>query len=133
MRVLFICKHNRFRSKIAEALFNKYNLNKKIKAESAGILKRTRPISQNVIISARSFDLKFKDLMLRQINDSLINRFDLIIIVANDVSKEIFKKCGKKVVIWRIPDVYDRDRPKTKRRIDSIKKKIESLITNFKN
>jgi protein-tyrosine-phosphatase len=34
MNILFACKHNRLRSKVAEALFRKYNKNKKIKVKS---------------------------------------------------------------------------------------------------
>jgi len=44
MKILFVCKHNRFRSKVAEAFFNKLKKNKKIKAESAGlVLDKLRP------------------------------------------------------------------------------------------
>ena len=34
-KILFICRHNRFRSKIAEGYFNK--INKNVKVKSAGI------------------------------------------------------------------------------------------------
>ena len=37
MKILFICRHNRFRSKIAEAYFNKINKNKNLIAKGAGI------------------------------------------------------------------------------------------------
>ena len=37
--ILFVCKHNVFRSKIAEAYFKKVNQNREINAKSAGIIK----------------------------------------------------------------------------------------------
>ena len=36
MKILFICKYNRFRSRVAAAYFKKINKNSKIKVESAG-------------------------------------------------------------------------------------------------
>ena len=38
-KILFVCKHNVFRSRTAEVLFNKYNKNKKYSANSAGLIK----------------------------------------------------------------------------------------------
>ena len=38
MKILFICKYNAFRSKVAESYFNKMNKNKKIKAFSRGFI-----------------------------------------------------------------------------------------------
>jgi len=35
MKILFLCKYNRFRSKVAEAVFNKLNHNNHMSAESA--------------------------------------------------------------------------------------------------
>ena len=37
MNIIFVCKWNRFRSKIAEAFFKKYNKNKDITCFSRGI------------------------------------------------------------------------------------------------
>jgi len=39
INILFICKHNLFRSQVAENFFNKLNKNKKYKSDSAGIIK----------------------------------------------------------------------------------------------
>ena len=38
-RILFVCKHNIFRSQVAENLFNKLNKNKKYISDSAGLIK----------------------------------------------------------------------------------------------
>ena len=46
--ILFVCKYNRFRSKIAEAYFNKINKNKLVSVKSAGII-RGNPVSKDII------------------------------------------------------------------------------------
>ena len=52
MKILFVCRHNRFRSKVAEAIFNKLNKNKEIQIESAGlILDESRPYVEPVVVS----------------------------------------------------------------------------------
>jgi len=57
MNILFVCKWNRFRSKLAEAYFKKVNKNKKIKVKSAGLIKGW-PLSKNQIRLAEKFDIK---------------------------------------------------------------------------
>jgi protein-tyrosine-phosphatase len=37
VKVLFVCKHNRFRSKVAEAIFKKFTANLDVFADSAGL------------------------------------------------------------------------------------------------
>ena len=51
MRILFVCKHNKFRSKVAETIFNKLNKNQGTEAESAGFtLDELRPhVEKNVV------------------------------------------------------------------------------------
>ena len=39
MNILFVCKHNVFRSRVAEAYFKAINQNKNLKASSAGPIK----------------------------------------------------------------------------------------------
>lgn len=78
MKILFVCRHNRFRSKVTDAIFNKLNKNPKIKAESRGIiLDELRPyIEKNVIkiIKEKGYKIKGKpkQLTLAETNNYIV-------------------------------------------------------------
>jgi len=77
--ILFICRNNQLRSKMAEDFFKKSNKNPKHNARSAGIL------AGNII------------------NRDLIRWADRIIIVADNVSSSMIEeKYGKKVEVWGV-------------------------------
>ena len=129
MRILFVCKHNRFRSKVAEAVFKKLNKNKKIKAESRGIiLDKLRPyIEKNVIkiMKEKGYTVRGKP---KQITHKLIKKFDLIIIVADNIDKKFFSGSNKKIIVWKIPDCSCSDIESIKRIISQIEKRVKNLI-----
>ncbi len=52
INILFVCRYNRFRSRVAEAYFKKINKNFKVK--SAGLFKG-RPLSPKTIKEAKKF------------------------------------------------------------------------------
>lgn len=133
MRILFICKHNRFRSKVSEAIFNYYNENSEIKAESAGMVERGHPVSEIVQKAMAERGFKIRNKTPRQVNDKIISRSDLIIIAADDVNRKFFEKHGKNVIVWKIPDVFfEEDYDGISKRIDMIERRIKELITSFK-
>jgi protein-tyrosine-phosphatase len=136
LRVLFICKHNRFRSKVAEALFKKYIKdkikNKSIIAESAGIkLDEKRPyVAPNVKKALKKFGVKKVDNTPRKVTKFQLKRADLIITVANDIKLKIR---GKKIVRWKISDVTQKDYNgilKRAKRIDKLVKKLARKLNN---
>ena len=55
--ILFICKFNRFRSKVAEAYFKKINKNPKNQAKSAGLIVGTA-LNRHQKARAREFGIK---------------------------------------------------------------------------
>ena len=127
-KVLFICKHNRFRSKVAEALFKRYNKNKKIKAESCGTNLDYIPVAKNVVKALKEFGVNKVNRHPRKINNKLINNSDLIIIVANNVSRGIFKKFRKKIIVWKISDTSQDNYKGILKRVKLIEKRIKKLI-----
>ena len=132
-KILFICKYNRFRSKIAEAIFKKLNKNKKIKVKSAGIIKGSY-LDKNQIEVAKKIGIKLKGQPIG-VSTQLLKWQDTIVIAANDVPQEIFrdnKKYGKKLIVWKIPDVEDENKKEIAKIIMSIEKKVKSLIKNSK-
>ncbi len=135
MRILFICRHNRFRSKVAEALFKKYNKNKKIKAESCGVGLDYIPVAKNVIKALKEFGIKKVNRKPKNFNKKLMNKSDLIVIVANNISKKEIKEKGikgKKILIWKISDTKQDDYKGILKRTRLIEKKVKSLIRSLK-
>lgn len=128
--ILFICKHNRFRSKVAEAYFKKINNNKSYVASSAGIIKHSAPFDKNQFKMAKSMGIIMRG-SSRSLNEKLLKKQDIIINVANDVPMILFndKSYVKgKVYDWEIPDVLNTTKIKDIRKtILAIMKKVEKL------
>lgn len=130
MNILFVCKYNRFRSKVAEAYFNKIAKGSKHKAKSAGIIKgRLIEKVRKQVVKKHGIQIKGES---RTLDVPLLLWQDVIVIVADDVPPSIFKgskKFGKKVIVWRIPDC-----PKPKKEYtDIIIKKIKKRVKAFAN
>jgi protein-tyrosine-phosphatase len=128
MKILFICKYNRLRSKIAEALFTHYNEDKKHEVRSAGI--RSYFLSPYIMEKAKKL-LEQRGIKVDQdasvmVNDYLIKWADKIIIVANDVDPKTFPK--DKTIVWDVHDLDDEETESIVMRIDIIDKKINELI-----
>src|SRR3989338_2751248 len=105
MNILFVCKYNRFRSKVAEAFFNRNNTNKKNKAKSAVVIEGN-PIAPEVFEGAKDCDINIKS-KPQSLSSKLLQWQDIVVIVANDVPVKLFEeneKYGKKVVVWNIED-----------------------------
>ncbi|MBI5803728.1 hypothetical protein HY450_00625 [Candidatus Pacearchaeota archaeon] len=129
MNILFVCKHNRFRSKIAEGIFNKINKNKKHRAKSAGIIRGSYPLDKTEVAVAKKLGIKLSG-KPRGLNKDLLRWHNIAIIAANDVPKSIFKdneRFGKKLIVWKIPDWKGDD----KKEIIKIIKKIELKVKRF--
>ena len=128
MNILFVCAHNRFRSKVAEALFNKHNKDKSNKAKSAGMLLDPlyRYIDVNVLSAMQKKGTKIEDVQSRQLDFYLIDWADKIILAADNVNPEIFPR--EKLEIWKIADCDSSDTVSIRDRIDKIDVKIVDLI-----
>ncbi len=127
-RILFICKYNRFRSRIAEALFKKFNKNNNIKVKSAGIIKGEYPLDKTQVEVAKKLGINLFG-KPKGISTDLLKWQDIIIIVADDVPSSIFnnKSFGKKTLIWKINDVESNNQEEIEKIIIEIKKRIIRL------
>lgn len=130
MNILFVCKWNRFRSKVAEALFNQLNKNSKNKAKSGGLFPG-HPIDREIINAGKKFGLRLPK-KRRCLSHRLLMWADIIIIVANDVPISIFKVEGRKnktkIIKWNIKDYYGEEDKKRENLIQKIKSKVELLL-----
>jgi len=142
--ILFVCVHNVFRSKVAEAYFNKMNKNENISVSSAGIVKPnilSEP-QKKVIKLQRGIAKELGINMQRdskQLNISLLKKQDIIIIAADDITEKIFSdpyylKPNLKVIVWKIPDVKREkdDKLVARKSIKNIMGKVDKLVEKLK-
>lgn len=132
--ILFVCKHNVFRSKVAEAFFNKYNKNPNNKAKSAGLIGGLLPLSKKEVAGAKKFGIKLAG-KPKSLTSDLILWQNVIIVVADNVPKSIFqenKNHGKDLIVWKIEDNHDGNEKEIERIIESIEKRVENLVENLK-
>ncbi len=136
--ILFVCKYNRFRSKSAEAIFNKLNKNKSVTSKSAGLIRGSN-ITKEILDSCKELGYNIKG-KPQGVSTDLLKWQDTIIVVANDVPASLFKnnkKYGKKLIVWKIPDTNSNNKTAMKKIITQIEsriiKLIEKLNDNHKN
>ena len=130
MKILFVCKYNKFRSKIAEAYFNKVNKNKRIKARSAGII-RGSVINDEIVNAASKFGITIDPKKNpKPLTTKLLKWQDMLIIVADDIPRELFSNVEsvKKLVMWQIPDITLNDGDGISRSINMIIEQVDKLI-----
>ncbi|MBM3232377.1 low molecular weight phosphatase family protein [Candidatus Pacearchaeota archaeon] len=128
--VLFVCKHNRFRSKVAEAFFNKFNKNKEFICMSAGLLPGAYPLDKIQVQTAKKFGIRISGRPKPITTDLLRYKVNLMVIVADNVPSEIFnnKKYGRDEIIWGIEDDYTGDNKEIERIIKKIEDKVKQLV-----
>ena len=128
MNILFVCRHNRFSSKVAEAFFNKINKSSKHHVKSAGIIKGV-PVAPIVRKIGKENGIGISS-ETSGVTEKMIYWADVFVIVANDVPVEIFeryKKLGKKVIVWKVRDASQNDENSIRRIFLEIKNKIEGF------
>ena len=134
-KILFVCKYNRFRSQIAEQFFKEYNKDKNISARSTGIFKGLYPLDKTESNSAKEFGIEIKK-EPEAISIEVLRNIDVVVIVANDVPKELFLYEGRylqEVEKWEIPDNFDGNQDRIKRIIRKIELKVRGLIKKLEN
>jgi len=136
LNILFACKYNRFRSKVAEAYFKKINKNKKIKVKSAGLIKGN-PVGELSTKASKEFGLNIKG-KPQGLSSKLLGQQNLIVIVADDVPKKVFKfdnRYLQKVIVWKIKEAKGEDRNNIGKRkvIRKIIKKVYKLVGDIES
>ena len=132
INILFVCKYNRFRSKVAEIYFKKINSDKRIKLRSRGIIEVNKPLDSlerrrnkylkekfGFVLYGKSLSVDVKSLLWA----------DKIILVADDVPKVLFnsKKWKNKIDVWRVPDEEADNEKNINKSVGIIMNKIDTL------
>ena len=128
INILFVCRYNRFRSRIAEAYFKKINKNKNIKARSAGLIKGL-PLNPETVKEAKKFGINIQG-KVRGLSSLLMRWQKITIVVADNVPSIVFnknKRLGKRVIVWKIKDANYEDKKDIKRVIKEIIKRVDNL------
>jgi len=131
MNVLFLCKYNRFRSKLAEAFFNK--ISKRHQAKSAGIIKGPH-IDEPIRLCAKQNGVEIKG--TPQILDiCLLEWSNMIIIVADDVQDSIlrdnFSLQDKTLRQWAVHDTSNKNTAEMDNIAKIIEKKVSDLLVEI--
>ncbi|MBS3080714.1 hypothetical protein J4221_04535 [Candidatus Pacearchaeota archaeon] len=130
MKILFVCKYNRFRSKVAEIIAS--NIYNEIKVKSAGInIDKEKPyIAHDVllILKEKGYLIKNEYRNSKIINQRMINQSDKIIIVADNVENSFFENNNHKIVRWEIEDVDEHDTIGKIKTISIIEKKVKRIF-----
>jgi len=133
MRVLFICKHNRFRSKVAEVFFKFYVKKKKLihRAGSRGI-KKDIPSALTVVNIMRERGMEIRNKTSKKIEKKDVGWADKIVIVANNVLKKDLEKIvgrvDKKIIVWKIRDTDQNNIKEIKKIINNIEKRVREFV-----
>ena len=132
-RILFVCKYNRFRSRIACALFKKIKIRGVI-AQSAGIFKGSRINQLQKEVCSESG--VFIQGSTRSISTSLLKWQDTIVVVADDVPPSLFKEqksYGKKLKVWKIRDVNTNSSEEIRKTVAAIASRVQRLGVEVHN
>lgn len=134
MNILFVCKHNRFRSKVAEALFRHHYRGESVRVKSAGLaIDIMHPyVARTVMSEMKQRGVSMRDDGAVKIDSFLLKWADRLIIVANNVSPDMFRDKemiqGKPVTFWDIADVSESDASGIKRKVNDIELNVLALV-----
>ncbi len=136
-KIIFVCKHNVFRSRIAEEYFKKINKNPNVEAVSRGLVMGGNSDAEQREISKKLLNVDIAKRGPIPLNFGEMARADSIFVVANDIPGIIFDyqkiKIQAKVIIWKIPDEQRRNKKNITRIVLMIKRKVEELNKNLKS
>jgi len=131
MKILFVCKYNAFRSRIAEEYFNKIKKNKKIKAISRGLIYGGPADIEQIELGKEMLNVDINKRPALQLTMEDLRTSDLIVNVADDVPKIIFNLNSgiffKKLVCWNIKDEHYKNKKNIKKIILKIQRKVDKL------
>ena len=127
-RVLFVCVENSFRSRIAEAYFNKYAPEGWV-AVSAGV-KPSKTVHPNAVKLMLEEGIDISGKRPRILDKEIQEQADLTIIVCSGSQCPVIY--AKKVLEWNIPDPADLPLEEARRIRNEIKRRVLELIDNIK-
>jgi len=140
--ILFVCKHNIFRSRAAEEFFKKFNKNKKWKARSAGMIKwHKKDLDHDKGYAAekkvaKEFGIGL-DVKSKALDSAVLKKADIVVVTADDVPVSMFKEnlFKVRVIVWKIRDVKAGDKNKediARKILSDIEINVKKLVASLK-
>ena len=129
MNILFVDMHNKFRSKIAEAIFKKI-VGEKIGAKSVGlVLDFMRPfVCQNVHNALNELGYRIDNEQPMQLYRHDFEWADKIIVVMKDFPVDVFHRVSEKVEVWKVESADEMEKEKIRKITKEIERKVKKLI-----
>jgi len=105
MKILFVCKYNRFRSKVAEGYLKSKVVDGNFSVASAGLIPSINGMEKRELKVVNKFGIEIHG-KPQGLNTRKIFASDLIVIVADNIPKRLFRFHNHKlrVLKWRIKD-----------------------------
>ncbi|MCR4326986.1 MAG: low molecular weight phosphatase family protein [Nanoarchaeota archaeon] len=147
MKILFVCKYNLGRSRMADFFFN--NLTKKHSAESAGAYTHYYkknyggeiPKGDQVIKLMNELGIDVTKKRVRQLNKKLVDSADMVIAIMSEKRANLdlpsYTRLSRKFKLWKIEDVSGTLKKSTqyemhKKNRDEILKRVKELIKELR-
>jgi arsenate reductase (thioredoxin) len=133
--VLFLCVHNTFRSQMAEAYFNKFAKEKRIRwqAKSAGFLKAEK-INEKAVLLMREEGIDISDKKPKLMTEEMIKSADKIVVVCQECEAQglcLVLPPDKDIEYWRLPNPAEMEFEKAREIRNQIKEKVLNLISKL--
>jgi protein-tyrosine-phosphatase len=132
MKLLFVCKYNAFRSRVAEEYFNKVKTNKKTKAISRGIImgEDSDSVQREISKSLLGINIDKRKPLPLTIQD--MKDADLVFVVADDIPRIVFNYplplIQRGLKIWKIKDEQAMNEKNIRNIVLKIKRKVDDLF-----
>ena len=130
IKILFVCKYNRFRSKVAESFLAHFG-SETFSVKSSGVMiDELRPyVSETTKIILREKGISVVSDKSHLINHELISWADKIVVVADNILTDIFPK--SKLIVWKVHDASEHDELRVREIIGEIENLVKFFIEQF--
>ncbi len=137
MNVLFVCDHNRGRSQMAAAFYNKYSSDGHADSAGTNVLTPGQTIEQRAAVSEGSKhllatmdeeSLDIRHQIQKPIDKHMVNKYDKIVVMAEKKSIPDYVKTSSKYEYWQVEDPQSKGPEKTQEVKNIIKRRVQNLI-----
>ena len=132
MKILFICRYNNFRSKVAKLFFDKLNKNPTVETKASGLIKAVHYSREQQQEALNKFGIRLEGVS-ELLDEDLYHWPDKIILVGDDIPATFFKELkaeGTEIIVWKLKDILPNDldyKEKTQKLTESILKEVKKV------
>ncbi|MEK6846543.1 MAG: hypothetical protein AABY16_00055 [Nanoarchaeota archaeon] len=132
MNILFVDMHNKFRSKVAEAICKKL-IGDSIGVKSCGmILDLMRPyVCQNVHITLNNLGYRIDNDQPRQLYRQDFEWANKIVVVGKGFPVNVFERVKEKVIFWDVDGALEEEKEKIEVIVKDIEKRVKIFVKSI--